>query len=109
MNSYKFKQLLNNPIRNDYQNIYKESTMDLLHLGSADGITLSPEEETALKTIANDPNMKIDEATLTSIEKALGTADKFLDMRDTYQDSATGIFSKLQTVLDINIPILGSL
>ena len=109
MNSYKFKQLLNNPVRDDYQNIYKESTMNLFHLGSADGITLSPDEETALKTIANNPNMKLDEKTITSIEKALGTADKFLDMRDTYQDSATGMFGKIQSILDVNIPLLGSL
>lgn len=109
MNSYKFKQLLNNPIRNDYQNIYKESTMDLFHLGSTDGITLSPDEEKSLKAIANNPNMQIDEKTITSIEKALGTADKFLDTRDTYQDSATAMFGKIQSILDIKIPMLGSL
>ncbi|MBU0625884.1 hypothetical protein KKG31_01615 [Patescibacteria group bacterium] len=106
MNPYKLKQILLNPMWNDENAIYTTNVSSVLHLDSAEGVEMSIEEKAALKAIADNTNMPINEKTIAAIEKSLVTADKFLDAREKYQDSATKIMGKAASLFDIDIPLL---
>jgi hypothetical protein len=57
---------------------------------------LSEEEIGKIKQIANDPAVSMDQKTLDNIEKALTTADAFLDKRSFWKDAFMGIFDKVR-------------
>jgi hypothetical protein len=57
-------------------------------------VDLSTTEETALQEIVK--NIKMDKDNVTAIQNSLIRAGEFLDKREKYKNSATGIFDKIK-------------
>jgi len=99
MNPAKFKAIVTNPLWADYQNIYKQENLNLFTKDKAEGVTMSPEEESALKAIASKAGLTLNDKTIQSLEKSLDVADKVLDIRSTWQ-------TKLMNMLDVELPLV---
>lgn len=115
MNPAKCMDLLKNPLRDKTENIYTTPISTLLTLNKTDWVELvaGGDEEKKLKAIADNTFGAMDtkqiDGAVKAMEKSLVTADKFLDMRGTYQDKATDLLLKVKSFLDIDIPLLGKL
>jgi len=101
VNPYKYKELLDNPVRNTTKDFDKPETLALFTLHTTEWNQLLDDEKKKLKDIVNNPQLKINEQTITNMEKALNTADKFLDKRSFRQDAFMGIFDKIRGPLSL--------
>lgn len=99
VNPYKFKKLFENDVWKDTANFDKPETLALFTLNSTEGSQMSEEEKKKIQDIANNPNLKLSKKTLESVEKALATADKFLDKRSFWQDKFAGVFDMIRKPL----------
>jgi len=101
VNPYKFKELLSKSVWDTSNDFNKPETLALFSLHTAEWGQLDENEKIELKKIVNNPALKMDEKTLSSMEKALETTDKFLDKRSFFQDAFMGIFDKIKGPLSL--------
>lgn len=100
-NPDKFRKLLNTwEIVPDPKKIEASSRFTL---NSAEGCKMTEEEEKELKAIANNEKLEsaLNEETLWSLKKALGSVDGFLDKRSGYQEMFASIFEMINKPLSM--------
>ena len=105
MNSAKFVKLLDNPILDSQDWLFKRNASEVgLTISEPSQQTeMSNEDKEFLQAIADDPNIPIDKKTIDTIRKAIPTAQNILEKRLTFKDAISSIVDKIWWLLEINI------
>lgn len=110
MNPLQCKKLLDSPVRSNQIQLKNLDISTILTLDSQSALDIHAGED-ELKNIVNSDVIEwvITEKTIWSIQKALKSADKLLDTRGKFSDTATELVDKIASFLNIELPFLGNL
>lgn len=110
MNPLQCKKLLDSPVRSNQIQLKNLDISSILTLDSQNTLDIHAGED-ELKNIVNSDMMEwvITEKTIWSIQKALKSADKLLDTRGKFSDTATQLVDKIASFLNIQLPFFGNL